>query len=320
MSSPETVKIYTIDQNGAPLAGVLVRVYDSTGATLITQQTSAMVSGAAVADFLLNGDDPAITYTIRMFKEGVAFDGSLGDMSKSPQSITVLSPPSQATPNSFDVKGETFTRPVATNPRLCRCSGFFLDISGRPLPNLTIRFINDFFPSVVDGNAIMSSEIQGQTDQDGYLELDLYRNGIYTAWVPGVEAEEDTEGTSAITFPRSVHVPDQNAANLPDLLFPVVVSVDFGVPSVTIDRLQSTQLSPVVMASDGRTLIGAAQDDVLYTVDDPNIAGVSVGAVQVTLVGVNPGTTLLRAVRRDLSVVKIPAAAITGQPIRVTVS
>lgn len=320
MSSPEVVKIYTLNEAGDPLAGVLVRVYDSTGTTLVTQQVSALVSGAAVADFLLEGDDPAISYTIRLFKTGVAFDGSLGNMSKSPQLISVLSPPDVETPNSFDVKGETFTRPVATNPRLCRCSGFFLDVAGNPIPNLRIVFNNEFFPSVVDGNAVMSSEIQGVTDLDGYLEVDLYRNGIYSAWLPGIEAEEGAEGTTAVMFSRTVHIPDQNSANLPDLLFPVVASVDLGVASVSVGVLQTVQLSPVVVASDGRTLTGAASDDVLYAVDDPTVASVSAGATQVTVLGLSPGTTTLRVTRKDLSVVKIPAADITGQPIQVTVT
>lgn len=316
MSSPETVKIYAVDENGDPLVGVLVRAYDVTGTDLITQQVTS--GDDAVAELTLDGDNPAISYTIRMSKNGVAFDGSLGDSSKSPQLITVLSPPTQA--NSFDVVGETFTRPVATDPRLCRCSGFFVDISGRPLPNLEITFINEFSPSVVDGNAVMSSELAFKTDGDGYLEVDLFRNGIYNAWVPGVEASQSDVGNTAVASPRRMVIPDRNSANLPDLLFPVVVGVDFGVPSVSLAVLAQRSLTPVVTASDGRTLLGTAEGDVLYTVDDPSIAGISTSATQVFLVGIAAGSTQLRAVRRDLSIVKIPAQPLTGQPITITVT
>jgi len=318
MSSPETVKIYVTDENGDPITGVLVRAYDAAGATLITQQVTSLVGGEAVAELTLDGDNPAISYTIRMSKNGVAFDGSLGDSSKSPQLITVQSPPVQA--NAFLVVGETFSRPVATDPRLCRCSGFFLDISGRPLPNLQLTLVNEFSPSVVDGRAVMSSELRFSTDKEGYVELDLYRNGIYVAWVPGVEAREDTEGTTAIAFPRRVIVPDQNSANLPDLLFPVVQAVDFGVASISVAPLEQATLTPEVTASDGRVLIGAALEDVIYSVDDLSIAGISTSATKVYIVGVTSGTTQLRAVRKDLSVVKIPAQPIAGQPVTITVS
>jgi hypothetical protein len=319
MSSPETVKIYAVDENNLPLVGVLVRVFDITGTSLVTQQVTAAVGPDAVADVTLAGDTPPIPYTIRMSKPGVAFDGSLGDSSKSPQQISVISPV-LTLPNAFDVMGETFTRPTATNPRLCRCSGFFLDISGRPLPGLTVSFINTFSPVVVDSNAVMSSEASATTDQSGYIEIDLYRNGIYTAWVPGVEAKEDLEGTSGITFPRIVKVPNLNSANLPDLLFPVVASVAFGAPSVTVAPLEQAVLTPVVAASDGSILTGSAVSDVVYSVDDPSIAGVSTSATQVFLVGISPGTTQLRVSRTDGSLVKIPYQPITGQPITITVT
>jgi hypothetical protein len=314
----ETVKIYVVDQDADPVVGVLVRFFDATGTTFITQQVTSLVGSDAVAEVTLEGDDPAIGYTIRLSKTGVAFDGSLGSSSKSPQLISVASPPDPL--NEWDVLAVTFSRPTATNPRLCRCSGFFLDIAGRPLVNMDISFINTFAPAVVDGSAVMGPEIQVRTDEDGYVELDLYRNGIYDAWVPGVCAREDADGNTAIAFPRTVKVPDSSSANLPDLLFPVVEAVDFGVASLSLEVLEQGSLTPVVTASDGRTLIGAALEDVIYMIDDLSIAGISTSATQVFVVGAAPGTTVLRATRKDLSVVKIPNAEITGQPLTITVT
>jgi hypothetical protein len=314
----ETVKIYVVDQDDDPVVGVLIRFFDATGTTFITQQVTSLVGSDAVAEVTLEGDDPAIEYTIRLSKTGVAFDGSLGSSSKSPQLISVASPPDL--PNEWDVLAVTFSRPTATSPRLCRCSGFFLDIAGRPLVNMDISFINTFAPAVVDGSAVMGPEIQVRTDEDGYVELDLYRNGIYDAWVPGVCAREDADGNTAIAFPRTVMVPDSSSANLPDLLFPVVEAVDFGVASLSLEVLEQGDLTPVVTASDGRTLVGAALEDVIYTIDDLSIAGISTSATQVFVVGAAPGTTVLRATRKDLSVVKIPNTEITGQPLTITVT
>lgn len=319
MSSPETVKIYTYDESDQPLADVLVRAYDATGTTFITQQYSSLVDDLAVAELTLDGDTPEIEYTIRLSKSGVAFDGSLGDSSKSPQLISVISPVTTV-PNAFDVVGETFVRPTATDPRLCRCSGFFLDISGRPLVGLDMTFINEFSPTVMDGSAVMGSEVHVTTDRDGYVELDLYRNGRYAAWVPGVEAPDTTELDSAIAYPRYMAIPDQGSANLPDLLFPVVLSVDLGVSSVSVGCLQTVVLTPTVTSSDGRVLVGAAVEDVIYAVADVTVAGISTSATSVSIVGIAEGTTSLSVVRKDLSITKIPNTSISGQPITITVT
>jgi hypothetical protein len=78
-------------------------------------------------------------------------------------------------------------------------------------------------------------------------------------------------------------------------------------------------LTPVVTASDGRVLVGAACEDVIYDTAAHAVAGISVSASAVTIVGVSPGTTTLTAVRRDQTVVKIPDAGISGQPITIHV-
>ena len=165
MSNPELVTFNLSDQDGDPIAGVLIRVYDAAGAVFQTQQYT---DSSGVAEVTLDGDTPAISYTIRMSKTGVAFDGSLGNASKSPLLITVFSPPSVVPGgNSFEIKGETFTRPVSPDLRLCRCSGFFKDITGKPLPGLEIKFINEFGPTVVDSYAVMGEGVNFSTDQYG---------------------------------------------------------------------------------------------------------------------------------------------------------
>ena len=127
----ETVRVYTVDENTDPLEGVLVRAYDD-GDVYQTENTTALVGGESYCELSLDGDDPPNTYTIRMSKTGVAFSGALGDDNKTPQSIDVYSPPA-ASPtgtNWFTVQGQTFSLPTATDPRMCRCSGYSLSISG----------------------------------------------------------------------------------------------------------------------------------------------------------------------------------------------
>lgn len=317
----ETVKFYLTDQDDYPILGVLIRVFDETGTIFITQDVTVDVDGDAVAEVTLDGDNPPNYATIRMSKTGVAFDGSLGFFSKSPQLISIYSPPAGAPSgtNSFNIKGETFSRPVSTDPRLCRCSGFFKDATGRPLPNLEMSFINQFKPSIVDGNAVLGSKVELRTDEDGYAQLDLYRGAQYLAMVQSVE---DAEGspTGAISFPREVVVPSTSSANLVDLLLPVVSEIAFTPATISVPEGDTLDVTTVVTASDGRVLVGTGFEDVLYSTEDESIAVVGITLDKLVISGVSAGTTNLLAVRKDQTIVKIPDTDIVGVPLLVTVT
>jgi hypothetical protein len=317
----ETVKFYLTDQDTDPILGVLVRVFDATGTTFITQDTTVDVGGDAVAEVTLDGDDPPNQYTVRLSKTGVAFDGSLGDDSKSPQLIEIYSPPANAPTgkNDFDIRGETFTRPVSSDARLCRASGFFKNAAGQPLPNLDIKFINQFKPTIVDGNAVMGERVEVRTDADGYVEFDLYRNGEYLAWVQSIQAADD-DPASAISFSREVVVPDTTSVNLIDLLFPIVAEITFSEDPVTLAVDEEKEITAVVKATDGRTLTGTACEDVLYEIADSAVASLRIEADKLTIRGEAAGSTEVTATRQDQTIVVIPSATITGSPLAVTVS
>lgn len=318
--TPETVKFFLTDQNSDPILGVLVRVFDAAGATFITQDVTVDVGGDAVAEVTVDGDDPAISYTIRMSKTGVAFDGSLGDDSKSPQLIEVYSPPASAPTgkNDFDIQGETFTIPTATDPLLCRASGFFRDASGRPLEGLDIEIINQFKPAVAGGDAIMGERLSLRTDEDGYAQVDLYRNGCYSAWVQSIQAA-GADPAGAIAFPREIEVPDQSSISLIELLFPIVDTVVYTPDPVSVAEDDSVDVDVVVTATDKRVLTGPAGDDVLYEIDDTEVATVSVQEDKLVIFGHKAGTATLTATRKDQTIVKFPApAALASLAITVT--
>jgi uncharacterized protein YjdB len=317
----ETVKFYLTDQDDYPILGVLVRVFDETGTVFVTQDTTVDVDGEAVAEVTLDGDDPPNYATIRMSKTGVAFDGSLGFFSKSPQLISIYSPPTEAPSgtNNFDIKGETFTRPVSADPRLCRCSGFFKDATGRPLPNLEMSFINQFKPSIVDGNAVLGSKVELRTDEDGYAQLDLYRGAEYLVMVQSIEAAAASE-TSAVAFPREVVIPSQSSANLVDLLFPIVTEIVFAPATLTVAEGDTLDVTAIVTASDGRVLADIGYEDVLYSTEDESVAVVGITQNKLVISGIASGTTNLLAVRKDQTIVKIPDTDIVGVPLLITVT
>jgi hypothetical protein len=198
-------------------------------------------------------------------------------------------------------------------------SAFFKDGSGRPLPNLDIKLINQFKPAIVDGNAVLGERLDLRTDANGYVQVDLYRNGIYRAWVQSVQTAEN-DPTGAIVFAREVYVPDLASFNLVLLLFPVVKDTTFTPTSVSVPAGDTADVTVVVTATDGRTLTGSACDDVIYETDDPAIATVVALPDKLIITGVAPGVTQLTATRRDQTVVSIPDTPITGQPITITVT
>lgn len=309
--TPETVRVYTVDENNDALAGILVRVFDAAGATFITQGYTSIVGADAYAEFTLDGDTPPISYTIRLSKTGVAFDGSLGDDSKSAQLIDIYSPAtgSPTGTNNFKVQGQTFTLPVSPDTRLCRASGFFRDGAGRPYANVDIFFIAQFRPAIVDGDAVLGERVMLRTDAAGYAQVDLFRNGEYRATIQSLE-----------DYTKIVMVPDRGSVNIVDLLFPVVEEIDWGMAALSLAVDEVANLTPVVYGSDFRVLTGVALEDVLYAVEDPTVARVETCTDKVIVTGLTPGTTNLKATRLDQSVVVIPASEITNYLLPLTVT
>jgi hypothetical protein len=295
----ESVNLFIKDDTASenPISGVVVRVFDDQNVNLITSGTSD-----ASGQIALLLPAPA-EYQVRSFKNQVTFTN--------PTIIDVLENPG-ATPNDFDISGHVFAPPEAVNPRLCRCSGFFIDVTGAPKANLDIHVISKFDPLILEGDAVMAERVHGRTDSNGYFQIDLIRFGKYEVFLEGLEDSI-----------REIEIPDLASANMPDLIFPVVSSVSFtpaGPWSIGIGSDNDFELTPVVMASDGRTLTGAAVNDLTWSTDDEDVAAGLVTPNVLTLRGVAAGTANLIATRKDLTIITIPDPGISGQPVVITVS
>ena len=306
----ETVRVFVEDEQSptpAPIENVLVRVFDVTGTTFITQDYTD-VSG--IADFTLDGDDPPNEYQIRLSKTGVAFDGSLGDDSKSPQLIQVYSP-AAASPsgtNDFEVQGQTFSRPVATDPRLCRLSGWFRRSDGQPYANVDFRFKPCFKPAIVDGDGVLWGTINARTDENGYIEIDLFRTGEYRVVVETLIDDE-----------REIVVPDTTSENLVEVLFAVVETVEFTPSSLSMAVGDQEEVLVEVVASDQRVLEGPAGGDVNYVSSNEEVAIVAVDVDKIVITAVGAGACQIDVERLDESVVLIPDSGITYTPLTITV-
>jgi hypothetical protein len=302
----ETVEVTVQDDQVVPqpVNGVVVRVFDSTGTSFITEATTGVPLSGKV-QFTLNGAGPApVTYQLRFFVNG----GSI----QSPQYIEVYSPPALAPTgaNNFLITASMFTLPQATNPRLCRASGYVWGPDGRVRPGIDIELIPQFKPLVVDGYGILGERVSIRSDKTGYVSVDLLRCGIYMATI---ESQEN--------YNRTIYVPDRSSINLFHLLFPIVTSVAYAPAGPwTIAAGATLTLTPTVTANDFRVLTGTASADVDYTTDDSLIASVSVDVNTVTVKANAPGSTVLRAVRRDTSIVYIPDTGIANGVIPILVT
>lgn len=302
----ETVEVSVYDTQVVPalVDDVVVRVFDETGTTLITEATTGSVLEGKV-QVTLSGDDPTpIRYQLRFFVNG----GSIS----SPQYIDVYSPPTSSPTgaNNFTVTATMFELPSAVNPRLCRVSGYVWGPDGRIRGGVDIHFIPQFNPLVVDGYGVMGERVSIHSDSTGFLSVDLLRCGIYDVMIEGHE-----------NVLREIYVPDRSSLNIFHLLFPIVVNVNWDPAGPwSLAAGTSLEVTPEILANDFRTLTGTADADVQYATDDPSIASVTVGTTSITITGYAAGTTTLRVTRRDSSIVYIPDPGIDDGEITITVT
>lgn len=208
------VDIYVSDESTSPvpIENAEVGIFDVGTHTLVAGATT---DSDGLAAFSLTGvADPGQSYEVRVFKLGVNFHGL--------HTIAVLDP--ATTPNKFDISGaDSNILPLSSSPYLCKCTGVFVDFTGQPIANKTLRFMAqaeniDKIPVLWNQPSRMVSpdELQITTDGNGRASVDLLRTGQYWATFGG---NDDTVW--------SITVPDQYSVNLIDLFHPFPVLWDW---------------------------------------------------------------------------------------------
>lgn len=289
----EAVDIYIKDTNalGSPLSGVVVKVLSADGKQVFGQATS---DASGVAHFLL----PTASYQVRFFKFSVNFTN--------PMLIDVVAGQN----NAFNVYGVPYVIPSSTDARLCIASGFFRSASGTPLAALDMHFIAQFDPILLDGAGVLGERVAARTDDRGFVAVPLIRFAQYDVTLQGMENVQ-----------RSVSVPDAAAVNLPDLLFPVIKGVAFGVVGpVALAVGQVLDLPARVLTTDLREL-DELGSDVTWSVSDSTVLSFELlpGSI-LRLRGLAPGSCLVKGTRKDTTTIRIPDTAIEGLPLSVVVS
>jgi hypothetical protein len=277
----EPVDFYVRDSTpfSAPVAGATVKVLSADGKLVYGQITTDLLGHAG---FLLPSGIP---FQARFYKFQVGFTN--------PQLFTVLpSPLLPGQSNVFDVAAVLITPPVPTDPRLCTAYGFFRDPTGAPQEGVDIHFIAKFDPVWLEGAAVLKERVIVRTDERGYAQVNLIRNGQYDVTVQG---EEDVV--------RAISVPDYPNVNLPDLLFPIVSKVVLtpsGPYSLRVG--EELALGLEVFSSAGASL-GVGTGDIMLSTSDGSVLNYTISPTGLTLLGVGSGTAQINIVRADLSIV-----------------
>lgn len=289
----EPLNVYVQKYDHQPVEGVVVKVFNQAGTVVFDQQVS---DSAGLAAFLL---ESGFTYQLRFYKQQFTI--------KNPFYVTILEAPST---NDINIYGQVITPPAATDPRLCRLSGYFRRPNGGPAPNVDIHFIARFDPILLEGAAMIVERVTTRTDKNGYTEVDLVRLAKYDVTIQGFE-----------DIVRVIAVPDLPSANAPDVIFPVVSSVTFDPPGpYALASGQEIVVTPRVVASSGLVLEGTAMEDVSWSSSDGDILALSVTQTTLTLRGVDPGAAELKLERSDKTIIRIPEPGIVGSPVAVTVT
>lgn len=309
------VDIFVKDDSAIPgvITGVVVGVFDSVTFAPVAQ---AVTDGTGKASFLLPGSAlPGTVYEVRFFKLGVFFPN--------PVQIAVLDPVVPPASNIFDFSGTLVgTLPVATDPRVCRCTGRFMNYSNRPIANTVFRVFADQsqpgfeVPLVVDGNLVASQAMDFKTDDDGYVTVDLLRGGQYRVMFPSQEEKI-----------WCIDVPDRSSVNLIDLIFPYPVSLSWD-PSVapgdavTVTVGQMLEVPFSVIFSNYLTISKGIQQWLTFTNSDDTKMSVAVSdSGMVIITGVAAGSAQVTGVNRsDLNPSRVPTYSTLVPPLTVTVS
>lgn len=323
-----------------PMAGVTVNVYNSSTFALVA---SGISNGAGQASFLLPGSALGTSYEVRFFKNGVLFEN--------PKAISVLEPVVPPSTNRFDTSGTLTALPVATDPRLCRCTGQFVNFSGTPVRNTLVRItsmlgvgsitkppdlaipppymdpvpppappnlLSGFqMPKILDGKMVSVGTMEFRTDNNGKVSFDLIRNGQYYASYAG---EEDVVWC--------LLVPDRSSANLIELIHPQPVELTWNssdAPGASISVPVGTTKSVRFQAlfSNYRYYASNLGNILQFTNSDGNLADVvyNSGLGQLDITGRTVGTLQTTvSVLPNMTPPRLPDYSITAVPLSVVVT
>jgi hypothetical protein len=299
MAVPVDIFVTSDDLTAVALEGVQVSLFTLNPLTLRAQ---GLTDSDGRAGFVVPGG----LYELRLYKLGVVFGAQRGVLVEEPLLTT----------NTFDVTGTLLTLPLATDPRLCRCTGRFVTLDNRPISGMSISIMQKGeagfqVPKIVDGNMVSAQKLVTKTNQNGLATIDLFRGGQYYVTFSG---EEDTVW--------NVKVPDRPSANLIELIHPTPVSLSWDGEVGALTPGGQVFIPVSVLFSDYELITEGLSRWITLTSSDTNVATVSFSGNVVCLTGVRAGSCLVTAGLAASTTVpaRVPAPSLLAQALVVTVA
>lgn len=246
------------------LGSVVVRVFSSDGSSFITQGTTDS-NGALVLEL------PDATYWVRFYKKGFSFVSKM---------LVIVD---ENETNEWVIEGADLTvLPPSRADGICRVSGFVIDAQGAPSYLPIVTFSLPTTTRVMGNNIIGTEKVAAQPDTNGYIEIELLQNAVYTVTMASISDEV-----------VKVKVPASQACNITDLIYPrgKVVNLPTSV-SATVGEYKSVA---EVVASSGISLpdddLGlAAADLVSFTYSSKKVTATVNSSNMITVKASEAGT------------------------------
>jgi hypothetical protein len=271
------VTVRVLDQDSLPVEDVMVHLYDSDNRW---RTDYGLTDSAGEVDF--TGVDEGDAW-IRLFAE------ELHATVETPQLLDVRAAPAT---NIFEVGVILPQAPAPRSPNTCRIYGWFhnIDLTRK---RLMLHLSSWEDPVLVVGAGETGRQLPVQSDDNGYFEFDLVRDGLYSATIPGYENE-----------PIIFRVPEVESCRIEDLLFPVPVTLTFdptGPLAMTVGDEECLEDTTLLLTS-GYVLNADNNEDVpfrryvTYTSSDEEVATVTWGSDGIPCItAVGPGTADISA-------------------------
>jgi hypothetical protein len=208
--------------------------------------------------------------------------------------------------NDFIITIQDFVVPASSDPNRCRLYGFLVDTTGAPLRNFPLEIKNRSRPHVVTDSeverAVGGYSVTYLTNQDGYVEFDLIRNGTYDVFFPS-ESPNPFKTNTQPYF--EIMIPDLASMSLIDLLYPVPESLEFVVVSPIVLAIGADlDLDVVLINTDTKTAKNLNEVEILSS-DEAIVVVSIVGNKTIHLHRTAAGSVFITAqIRQDKVVVK----------------
>lgn len=298
----------------SPIEGVLVNIYDDSGAFVTSGNTDA--SGEFTTP-LPGSPDPGTNYNVHLYKPEVSFDNPV-------QIIQVHDPVVPPNTNIFEFSGHVYELPEATDYRLCRLSGFLSDVSLAGVPKGVVRFkanhkcltksLNslDVTGTPIPGRSVVIREVKKETLDNGYLEVDLVRGQEYLMHVYGYERP------NFVTIP--IKIPDAAAAKFEDIMFPYIIESTF-TPDTLSMSVGDEEVVEVDATSSDLQEVESPLEFLEFASSDEDVAVTDIVSGELVVRAVSAGTATISVVRVDDSYAeRFDGVASLTSEISVTVS